>query len=284
MPCIKALFLASLHFATNLIPTTTTVSTAPLPDYTRLQYTELPPIDDLNQVLESIPSTVLHEALHSSLPNFADGMFEHDGSAVAEVYRTNQPLATRLLAAARYDLLRRQNGNLTATNPPPPAVIVPVTVTSTDSSGSTATSVVTALSEATVSLSSVVVTTDSKGKTTLLTTTVPAAVVTDTNGQVTTSPVPTINSEGVAVLTSVDASGSTFVTTITPTGGVVSSIVLQTTTLPDGSRSTYTSFAVVTPTGASAPKLQGNASSFKPKVVTISGLFVAMVAFGALLL
>jgi len=143
---------------------------------------------------------------------------------------------------------------------------------------------VTALSEATVSVASVVPTTNAQGQTTLITTTVAAAVVTDASGQVTTSAVPTINSVGEAIITSTDGAGSTFVTTITPTGGVVSSIVLQTTTLPDGSRSTYTSFAAVTPTAASGPKLQGGAVGLNPKAVTVSGIFVAMVAFGALLL
>jgi len=56
------------------------------------------------------------------------------------------------------------------------------------------------------------------------------------------------------VITATDARGSTFVTTYTPGGGAVSSLVLYTTTLPNGQRETITSLAVVGAAGAtSAP-------------------------------
>jgi hypothetical protein len=59
-----------------------------------------------------------------------------------------------------------------------------------------------------------------------------------------------------AVITTTDGRGHTFVTTITPSGGHVSELVLRTSTLPDGGRQTITSFEVVganaaTPTSSS---------------------------------
>jgi hypothetical protein len=285
MLCIKALILASLRFTANLF------NSSPFQprDHARfLHFDETLPAENFKQELDLIPDSSLHSALHEHLPNvFKDGMFEHDSSAVEAIYRTNPTLATKLVAAARYDLLRRQNGNLTTTSTPPP-VIVPVTITSTDPSGSTVTTVATALSSATVSIETVLTTTNAAGKTTLLTTVVPGALVTNSNGQVQTTAAPTLNSNGDIVLTTTNAQGSTYVTTITPSGGVFSSIVLETTTLPDGSRSTYTSFAIVpAPTGGTAtggPHLQGGAGIVKPSSVSLSGILVLAVAFGALLM
>jgi hypothetical protein len=59
-------------------------------------------------------------------------------------------------------------------------------------------------------------------------------------------------SEG-AVITTTDAKGRTIVTTITPGGGEVSALVYQTTVLPDGQRSTITSFALVGGAAAATP-------------------------------
>ncbi|KAH0159843.1 hypothetical protein KCU86_g19559, partial [Aureobasidium melanogenum] len=77
-----------------------------------------------------------------------------------------------------------------------------------------------------------------------------------------------------AVITTTDAKGSTFITTYTPGGGRVSSLVLMTTTLPDGAPSTVTSLAVVggaqaatasserpSSTNTAAPGLQSGAAS-----------------------
>jgi hypothetical protein len=48
-----------------------------------------------------------------------------------------------------------------------------------------------------------------------------------------------------AVITTTDGRGSTYVTTITPSGGRVSQLVLKTSTLPGGDLATITSFATV---------------------------------------
>lgn len=65
-----------------------------------------------------------------------------------------------------------------------------------------------------------------------------------------------------AVITATDARGSTFITTYTPNGGAVNSLVLQTTVLPNGQRSTITSFAVVGGAQATdAPSSTGSSAS-----------------------
>ena len=55
-----------------------------------------------------------------------------------------------------------------------------------------------------------------------------------------------------AVISTTDAEGHTIVTTITPGGGEVSSIVLQTSTLAGGKQTTITSFASVAASGTNA--------------------------------
>jgi hypothetical protein len=129
--------------------------------------------------------------------------------------------------------------------------------------------------------------------------------VTQDDGQVTTQPavtlipstadptrptdVTTTNSAGQtvvlpsvtpgAVVTATDQRGNVFVTTYTPDGGTVSSLVLRTTQLPDGRFSTITSFAIVaadtagSPSSTGNPRLQSGASSIR----TGSTNFVAQV-------
>jgi len=215
MPCIKALLLSTLQLAASFLPSH---NNFPHDNHSRFQHVDVTITGDFQENLNSLPEASIHAALQESLPNFKDGMFEHDSSAIEAVHRTNPPLATKLLAAARYDLLRRQNGNLTTVNPP-----------------------------------------------------------------VTTSAGPTINSNGLVEITSTNAQGSTVVATVTPSAGLISSVVLLTTTLADGTRSTYTSFAMIpVASSTNGPRLQGAGEVVRP--VSIAGLLVAMVAFGALLL
>jgi hypothetical protein len=271
LPCIKSLLLALLHYIgflslPNIPPPASKTTVAA----------------DFDRLLGSLSDPSLH-ALHAHLPpsRFRDGMFEHDAAAtVRALPSSDAALATRLVAAARYDRLRRQNGNLTVTPPPPPPpVIVPVTLTSTDAAGSTAVETSLALSGATASMAAVVTATDAAGQTTLLTTFVPGIVLTDAAGQVTTAPAIT-----PSVVTTTNAQGQTVVATITPGGGVVDSLVLETTTLPNGLLSTYTSYVSPQGTGASAPHLQSAAPPARKGLVTVSGVLLVAVAFGALML
>ena len=154
--------------------------------------------------------------------------------------------------------------------------MIPVTISTTDREGRTVTVTSSALDRATASVTADVTTTDTKGKTVTVRTTAPAIVHTVTNAQgatVTTTSraqvykAPTFTS-GQVVSTTNDE-GSTLVTTFTPDGGSVSSLVLQTTTLDDGSLQTLTSYATVAAASATdadatteAPSLQtGNSAA-----------------------
>jgi hypothetical protein len=269
MPCIKSLLLTSLHYAGLL--------SLPSLDNPPAAAPATLPAADFDQLLGSVPEASLHAALHAHLPpsRFKDGMFERDASAVRALHSSDAALATRLVAAARYDLLRRQNGNLTTT---PPPVIVPVTLTTTDAAGSATVETSLALSAATASVAAVLTSTDAAGHTTLLTSLVPGIVLTDAAGQVTTTPAPT-----QSVVTTTNAHGQTIVATITPGGGVVDELVLETTTLPNGVLSTYTSYVSPQGTGASQPHLQ-SAAPPRRGMVTVSGILLLAVAFGALML
>jgi ABC-type Fe3+-hydroxamate transport system substrate-binding protein len=155
-----------------------------------------------------------------------------------------------------------------------------VTLTSTDAAGSTAVATSLALSAATASVATVVTATDAAGQATLLTSFVPGIVLTDAAGQVTTTPAPT-----QSIVTTTNAQGHTVVATITPGGGVVDSLVLETTTLANGQLSTYTSYVSPQGTGASVPHLQSaSAPPALRGVVTLSGVLLVAVAFGALML
>jgi len=194
------------------------------------------------------------------------------------------------------------------------AVVVPVEVTTTNSAGSTVAVTTSAVATASVSVTVVVTTTNSRGSTVVASSTVAAAVVTKSDGAVTTSPVPTYNNGGAqdvtttakngatVVLSSVksgqvvsttDAKGSTFITTFTPGGGQVQSLVLQTTTLANGQQSTITSFAVVESetatsqsgsTATSGPKLQNGGEGIRSRSLGAEAIVIVGGALGVALL
>lgn len=218
-------------------------------------------------LLNALPEESLHVALNS-LTHFQAGIFESDRHGVERVHNDNPPLATKLIIAAVHDLRKRQNppSNVTVQSTPtqpsssapasssaPPtssAVIVAVTVTTTNSKGQTTVTSQDVLSDPTASVAVPVTTTNSQGQTTVSTTTKPAIVfeTTDSAGATVTATsavefAPTMSQ----VLTRTDSKGSTFLTTYTPDGGKVSSIVLITTTGANGQPSVITSYTVVGP-------------------------------------
>jgi hypothetical protein len=246
-------------------------------------------------LLNALPEESLHVALNS-LAHFRDGVFESDRHGVEHVHAENPPLATKLIVAAVQDLKKRQapsNGTTTAAPPPessetpPPAdstdtpaesseappppessaVVVPVPISTTDSNGQPTVVSSEILSQPTASIAVPVTRTDSAGSTVVATETKPAVIftATDSTGRpfVTTSAVEFAPTPG-QVLTRTDPRGSVFVTTYTPGGGRVSSIVLITTTGPGGEPMVITSYTYVdpaaatnTPGGDNAPKSTG---------------------------
>lgn len=249
------------------------------------------------ELLEALPEQSIRAALQKKLhPKYQDGVYEHDKSALEAVHSANPPLATSLLAVAALDLIKRQNGSAptststTPPNPPPSTsstpVVVPVTISSTDSAGSVVVSTSSAVAAASTSVVIPITTTNAQGQTITTSSSVPAAIVVS-NGVTSLSPVPvytpaatpsngaydvtTTDQFGNTVvlssvhsgeaLTTTDAKGSTFVTTFTPDGGRVSSLVLETTTLSNGQKSTITSFAPATGGSATQTKSAGSSGS-----------------------
>ena len=257
-----------------------------------------------SELLEALPEESVRSALGMH-PQFRDGVWENNKNAVVAVHKDNPSLATRLLAVAALDLLKRQNGTApptstappppppttqlppptTSNNPPPPppastSVIVTVVVSTTNAAGSTVAVTKSVAAPATVSVAVSVTTTNAKGQTVVSATTVAGAVVVS-DGKTITAPAP-VFTNGAEELTTTDAAGSTFVTTFTPSGGAaISSLLLITTTLPDGSQTVMTTFAAV-PTGSdggsSGPHLQ-NAAALRRAPIALP-----LAAIGAALL
>ncbi|KAF2434117.1 hypothetical protein EJ08DRAFT_646972 [Tothia fuscella] len=176
------------------------------------------------------------------------------------------------------------------TSSTPPAVVVPVQVSTTNSAGSVVVTTSSAVvSQASVSVAVVVTSTNSVGSTVRATSIVPAAVVTS-NGRVTTSPVSIFVALTGRVMTTTDAQGSTFLTTLTPVGGEVSSLVLLTTTLANGEQAVVTSFAdvgLMTDAGASPsasestkPRLQNGAESVRSRGIGAEAIALVGGAIG----
>lgn len=174
-------------------------------------------------------------------------------------------------------------------------VLIPVEVTTTNNNGGTVVQTTEAFqNEAPTSVAVTVTTTNEQGQTVTTSSMAPAAVVTSVNEQgstiTTASPLQAVSvASGGRVISSVpsavttndgdgsevvlssptpggvyttsDSGGRVVTVTYQPGGGTVSRLRLQTTTLPNGMRSTITSFAEVgQATGDSAPGATGGAN------------------------
>lgn len=240
------------------------------------------------------------EAVHKDDPPTATKLLV--GAALELLKRQNGNGTSAVVPASSVDASTSAAAVPTTTSPT--AVVVPVEVATTDSAGSSSVLTTSAVATASVSVAVKVTTTNSAGSTTVSSTVVPAAVVTASDGKVTTSTVPTFNAKTVApaptsavaitttdssgdtltfsdvtkgkVFTTTNAKGSTFVTTITPDGGKIQSIVRHTSTLPNGSVGVVTSFAdIQAATGTAAasasasatpsPRVQNGADSVKSR-------------------
>ena len=338
MPSIRSIILSALSIAPLVLSQSQPEPSANRPGQATFDFQEL---------LNALPEESIHAALHKHANDkFQDGVYEHDRHAVEQVRNEDPGIATRVLAEAALDLLKRQNSNTTvvttttaqdsttqvqttttqggvgqaptSTSTSDTAVVVPIQVPTTDSAGSTTVVTTSVVASASVSVVQAVTTTNSKGSTIVTSSTVAAAVVTQANGKVTTSAVPVfVNTPTSAatkpvdvtttdkagntvvlskvtsgqVITTTDGKGSTFVTTFTPGGGKVSSLVLQTTTLPNGMQSTITSFAVVQAqtstaglSSTSGPKLQNGADSFHSRSFGVEAIVLVGGALGVAVL
>jgi hypothetical protein len=122
MPSVKGLLLATLSCFSDRFNFNNSHQTADdVSLWTNIQASEvvIAVPREFESILNSIPTGTLNSILHKHLPNFKDGIFEKDHKAVEEIYKRSPDMANKLVAAARYDVLRRQNGNITTTTRPP---------------------------------------------------------------------------------------------------------------------------------------------------------------------
>jgi len=163
---------------------------------------------NFQQLLATVPEDAIHAALHQ-LPEFKDGVFSKDRTAIEAVHSENARLATQLV-----QLAKRQVSNTTTTR----------TGTSTTANESTTSARTTTPTETTSDIRTSVI----------------APSATDA------TPVSTQSSGGAVIFSSSNGglqtiSSSTALVSFRPS----TTTILTTTTLPGGQRSTITSITVV---------------------------------------
>ncbi|EOD50653.1 hypothetical protein UCRNP2_2567 [Neofusicoccum parvum UCRNP2] len=176
------------------------------------------------------------------------GCLDHPSSVLSTVESTTVSTTTAAPSSTEASTTAETTQQSSSTE----AVVVPVEVTTTNSAGETQT----VSSSALVGATAKVTTTDSEGKTTtaaaVIVETTDAAGNTVTTTSAASAYTPTRITTG-QVLTRTNSAGSTFLTTYTGgSDGQVSSLVLSTTTLPNGERKTITSYATVAAAAATA--------------------------------
>ncbi|KAF1815523.1 hypothetical protein P152DRAFT_187871 [Eremomyces bilateralis CBS 781.70] len=259
-------FLKNTLFLSLALAGCASSQTQPEPTNPELQ----PGGSSIQPLLESLLGKTLHIILHDHLESkFQDGIFETDTNAIEAIHNTDPPLASRLLSAAHLDLLRRQTPN--STTPPeettpsdtssPPQETTPPSATSTahiESSLSPPSSTDTPPTNPPVNDPSIDLPTPSSANNPSSTgPSPPISTITDPSiDQGTTTAPP-------SRLTTTTRPGSSL------GASVVSSVVLSTSTMPDGRVEVVTSYTVVggeamRPTGTGAvggregdPQLQG---------------------------
>ncbi|EUC44732.1 hypothetical protein COCMIDRAFT_97433 [Bipolaris oryzae ATCC 44560] len=190
---------------------------------------------------------------------------------------------------ASADTTRQQTTTAVSTTTQERPAIIPVESTVTKD-GKTIVQTTEVLSEVTASVAVTVVRTNTAGSTVTETENRPAVIKTTTDRAgrttVTTSAVNFAPTAG-QVTSTTDSRGSVVLTTLTPGGGLVSSIKLITTTDAQGRQSTMTTYAFVDPvqaTGAAnSPNAPGNDKpSLQTGAAVANGAQYAAVGLGAL--
>jgi hypothetical protein len=264
--------------------------------------------ETFQRLLKEVDPPSLHAALHDLFPRFKHGMFREDKNAVEIIHRDDASLATSIIKIAkRQDIV---NGTFTSAVVPPESS-TPIVETATPSADQ-ATDAATAIS---VPISDDPATEPTPDSATLQVTTTPT--VTEEAPE-TTSDVPVLTSDSPSptagsVITLTDSVGVIVVTTVngdittigtnSPTETVSSgspitsrppsrsSVVVRTTTLPDGRKSTVTAVTVVpgdddsaTPTGdagaasATSSEAPGVQSGVAAKTGTVMKEMLCMIA------
>ncbi|MCJ1350820.1 MAG: Mucin-5B [Icmadophila ericetorum] len=227
-------------------------------------------LEALQRLLQYVDPSALHAALHDySQGKFKHGVFPEDRTAVEAVHRVNAPLATSIVALAR-----RQDTNSSITVPVVTVTSV-VTVTTTTSTAtivelSTSTdqtfpSTPSTTTPVSIAAPSTTLELPPASSTVVIAETNTVAVVASTTASVPLGPGPISTTK--TLLTTTDAQGVTIISTVN--GGVVTlslpsqsaappaasttavlpnsitTVIYQTTTLPNGVQSTITAFTVI---------------------------------------
>lgn len=218
------------------------------------------------KMLDQVDPPSLHEALHSFSPQkFKHGMFETDHTAVEVIHKEEPSLATSIIELAKRtnervkkDIVKRQdNGTTTTTAPAGPLSVTPVPPIASEpfpsSSPAGGDSAVSTTSIISSNGSPVVGSTTSAvaggSSTTVPVTSASTGSISLTAGQVIT----TTNAVGVVIVSTVGGSARTISTategqttsTNTHKAAAQTTVVVQTSTLPNGSKSVVTAVTVI---------------------------------------
>ncbi|KAK4692725.1 hypothetical protein P7C71_g4532, partial [Lecanoromycetidae sp. Uapishka_2] len=215
-------------------------------------------------LLAQVDSPSLHEALHSFSPKkFKHGMFQTDHTAVEFIHKEEPSLATSIINLAKHtsedikkDLkVKRQNNGTTTTTTPaahlsvtpvPPIASEPLSTSASETPTSTTSTISSNGSPVVGSTTSVVA---GGSSTTVPVTSASTGSISLTAGEVIT----TTNDVGAVIVSTVGGSARTISTvaghqstsTNTQNAAAQTSVVVQTSTLPNGSKSVVTAVTVV---------------------------------------
>ena len=234
-------------------------------------------METFQKLLDEAHPPALHEALHSFAPKkYKHGAFPEDRTAVEFIHKEEPSVATSIVNLARrqnvevVDLNKRQDNGTTTTNAPPtpnPQTTTNVTpvppisegstlsqISATESSPGPNTTPVVSTTSSGVPVSSSAISTSVAGASTSVTPSTSNVASTTRNpisltaGEIIT----TTNAVGLTIISTVGGGASTVspsnratISTNTHKGAAPTSVVVQTSTLPNGSQSVVTAVTVV---------------------------------------
>ena len=264
-------------------------------------------LEAFQQLLEQVDPPALHAALHDYSPKkFKHGVFKEDRTAVEAVHSLDAPLATSILSLAR----RQEPSNNASQTTVATVTVIDSTVTESINPSTVAPNPDQPSSRSTVPATPVPQSPSVPGGPLSPPATSPTVVLVTSTSLVTVSPsvspsvplgpgpasIEASSATPGAVLTTTNAAGVTIITTIN--GGVITlsgpagagasmtsagqvsiaaspsftSVVLQTTTLPNGSPSTITAVTVIQASGTGVPTPTGSAGAAASTTGPAAGL------------
>jgi len=230
----------------------------------------------LQALLDTVDSSILHSVLHSLSPKFQDGVFSKDRSAVEHVHSENPVIASKLVHIAK----KRQASNSTVSTTSTPSPSTPSQSSAAAESSSRAVSVSSILSSAiyasTVPAATTVVVAPTTPESATAIETTSGAVVFSTLG----GGLVTLTSSAVGVHFSPSTSTHLLYTTL-PNGAVQTSTSVVVVNAPITEAASSTGAEGAASTTGSNPSLQNAAPSgkaFGPLLMALAGVGGLLVA------